>query len=55
MSRFENKKSREIAEELGISVNTVKYHLKNAIKTLRERLKDHLPAVVIGLLSLLIN
>ena len=55
LSRFENKKSREIAEELGISVNTVKYHLKNAIKTLRERLKDHLPAVVIGLLSLLIN
>lgn len=27
-SRFEQKKYEEIAEELGISVNTVKYHIK---------------------------
>jgi len=37
-SRMENKKNQEIAEELGISVNTVKYHLKNALKTLHEKL-----------------
>lgn len=34
MSRFEGKKYSEIAECLGISVNTVKYHIKNAIKQL---------------------
>lgn len=37
-SRMENKKNQEIAEELGISVNTVKYHIKNALKILREKL-----------------
>lgn len=34
MSRMEDKKYAEIASELGISVNTVKYHMKNAVKTL---------------------
>lgn len=37
-SRMENKKNQEIAEELGISINTVKYHIKNALKILREKL-----------------
>ncbi|MCH4018911.1 MAG: RNA polymerase sigma-70 factor [Prevotella sp.] len=34
MSRFEGKKYADIAISLGISVNTVKYHIKNAIKQL---------------------
>ena len=32
-SRFEQKKYEEIALELGISINTVKYHIKNAISS----------------------
>ena len=31
MSRFENRKYEEIAQELKISVNTVKYHIKHAL------------------------
>ncbi|HTN37024.1 MAG TPA: RNA polymerase sigma-70 factor [Arachidicoccus sp.] len=37
-SRFEKKRYEEISQELGISVNTVKYHIKNALRFLRERL-----------------
>lgn len=31
MSRFDHKKYEDIAQELNISVNTVKYHIKNAL------------------------
>lgn len=41
-SRFENKKNEEIARELGISVNTVKYHIKNALAALRKDLGRYL-------------
>lgn len=34
-SRFEEKKHAEIAQELGISINTVKYHIKNALSALQ--------------------
>lgn len=37
-SRFEYRKNEDIANELGISVNTVKYHLKKALAMLREQL-----------------
>ena len=33
-SRFEGMSHQEIADELGISVNTVKYHMKNALARL---------------------
>lgn len=49
-SRMENKKNKEIADELGISVNTVKYHLKNALKILREKLEHYLIALSLFLL-----
>lgn len=42
MSRFKHKKNEEIAEELGISVNTVKYHIKNALSCLRKDLGKYL-------------
>ncbi|MDR1723393.1 MAG: RNA polymerase sigma-70 factor [Tannerella sp.] len=42
MSRFEQKTYQEIATELNISVNTVKYHIKNALAILREDFKDYL-------------
>lgn len=39
LSRIEDKKYEEIAEIRGISVNTVKYHIKKALIQLREILK----------------
>ncbi|MBA2611974.1 MAG: RNA polymerase sigma-70 factor [Bacteroidetes bacterium] len=45
LSRFENLKYSEIAEQLNISVKTVENHMGKALKILREKLKDHLPAV----------
>lgn len=41
-SRFEEKRYEQIAEELGISVNTVKYHIKNAISRLNADLSKYL-------------
>ena len=38
MSREEKMSYEEIAEKLGISVNTVKFHMKNALKQLRDML-----------------
>ena len=35
----------EIAKELNISVNTVKYHIKKALSLLREELKDYILAI----------
>ena len=46
-SRFEQKKYEEIAEELGISVNTVKYHIKNALAFLQKRLGNYLKLLIV--------
>lgn len=46
-SRFEDKKNREIAEELGISVKTVEAHVSKALKLLRTELKEYLPLLYI--------
>lgn len=45
-SRFEQKKYEEIAEELNISVNTVKYHIKNALAYINSHLSDYLKIIV---------
>lgn len=50
-SRFEEKKNREIAEELGISVKTVEAHVSKALKVLREGLRDYLPLISILFLT----
>ena len=47
-SRFEQMKNEEIAVELNISVNTVKYHLKKALSLLRERLGDYLTGLMLA-------
>lgn len=41
-SRFEHKSTDEIASELDISVNTVKYHIKKALSSLRTDLGRYL-------------
>jgi RNA polymerase sigma-70 factor (family 1) len=46
LSRFENLKYSEIAEQLEISVKTVENHMGKALKILRVQLKDYLPLVI---------
>lgn len=43
MSRFENKPVKEIAEETGLTVKGVEYHITKSLKALRISLKDYLP------------
>ena len=50
MSRFQNRSNKEIAEQLGISVKGVEYHITKALKPLRLRLKDYLPVLYFLLL-----
>ena len=47
-SRLEEKKYEEISAELGISVNTVKYHIKNALRHLRKQIHKY-PAIFVFL------
>ena len=42
MSRFDGKTNSLIAEELGITVNTVKYHIRHALALLRQSLQGYL-------------
>lgn len=44
--RVEARSYDEVARELGISVNTVKYHMKNALATLRQRFGNYLEAII---------
>ena len=41
--RLDGKSHKEIAEELGISVKGVEYHITRAVKMLRDNLKDYAP------------
>lgn len=43
LSRFENKSNKEIAEQMGVSIKGVEYHISKALKALRITLKDYLP------------
>lgn len=45
-SRVEQKQYKEIAAEMGISVNTVKYHMKNAMKLLQGALQGYMKWIV---------
>ena len=45
LSRFENLKYSEIADQLDISIKTVENHMGKALKLLRGQLKDYLPLV----------
>ena len=47
LSRFEELKYAEIAEQLNISVKTVENHMGKALKIMREQLKDYLPLIIV--------
>ena len=47
LSRFEDRKNREIAEELGLSIKTVEAHISKALRSLKADLKDYLPLIYI--------
>ena len=46
LSRFENKKNKEIAEELDISVKAVEKQITKALATIRTGMKDYLPLLL---------
>jgi RNA polymerase sigma-70 factor (ECF subfamily) len=54
LSRFEELKYGEIAEQLNISVKTVENQMGKALRIMREQLKDYLP-LVIALVSGFLN
>lgn len=47
MSRFDQLKYQEIADELGLSVKTVENQMGKALKIMKEQLKDYLPIVLL--------
>lgn len=53
LSRFEELKYQEIADQLKISVKTVENHMGKALKIMREQLKDYLPIIIFLMNSLL--
>ena len=46
LSRFEGKSNDDIAQELGISVITVRYHLRHALSLLKESLGKYLIGII---------
>lgn len=45
-SKINNKRNQEIADEMGLSVQTVKNQIMIAVRKLREGLKDYLPLLI---------
>ena len=50
MSRFEELKSREIADRLGLSVKTIEAQMGKALRIMRIQLADCLPAILVWFL-----
>lgn len=47
LSRFEELRYAEIADQLNISIKTVENHMGKALKIMREQLKDFLPLIAV--------
>ena len=54
MSRFEEMSYEEIAAQMGISTNTVKYHIKTALQKIREGMRNFMLWLILLLGSCLI-
>ena len=50
LRRFEGKKTKEVAEMMGLSVKTIEMHLSKATLHIRENLKEYLPSFLLFLL-----
>lgn len=50
LKRREHKKNAEIAAEMNVSIKAVEAHMTKAIKILKEKLSDYLPAFLLALL-----
>lgn len=50
LKRYGGKKNKEIAAEMGISIKTVEMHLSKAMLSLRNNLKEYLPAFLLFML-----
>lgn len=50
MSRFDGKMNKEISEELNISLKAVEANMTRALKTLKSRLSEYLPAILVQLI-----
>jgi len=50
LRRLEGRKTKEVAEILGLSVKTIEMHLSKATLHLRQNLKDYLPAFLLFML-----
>lgn len=48
--RIDQKKNQEIADEMNISIKTVEVHFSKAIKVLKTKLSDYLPAILLYLI-----
>lgn len=50
LSRFDGKMNRQISVELNISVKAVEANMTRALKTLKSRLSEYLPAILVQLI-----
>ncbi|MEI6141980.1 MAG: RNA polymerase sigma-70 factor [Mariniphaga sp.] len=50
LRRFEGKKTKEVAEIMGLSVKTIEMHLSKATLHLRDNLKEYLSSILLFLL-----
>ena len=46
-SKYERQSHREIANDLGLSIKSIEYHITKTLKILRQALKDYFPALLV--------
>lgn len=47
MSRYEGKNYQTIAQETGLSIKSIEYHISKSLQALRKELKDYLPCLLV--------